>query len=350
MRRIALAGVAGAVSLALVGPVGIASAQEAPASSSATETTVATTTVTETQPPPSDTATSSPEASEASASSETSTSSDTSTAATKSAEQAAPNLTPFDVSVLTDCYADGFGVVTVYLRIPENKGVTYTVSLRDYGSQEFIPDAGLYKAEFGDVGPGIHPLTVTGTDGSSVDIEANLEGCRQDQPRPKEQLDVSVKCAGDVGIVTIQVYNPDTKDTRYLTIKIDDFGTLPPYEEFPFFHDVIAKIVEIAPNGTYEIKLFEGSDLLGAKTITVACAAPGPTPTSAPPQGGVPPAQGGTAPQGATPPAGGLPTTGAAVRGVALLGVTALLLGGALVFIARRRRSAASAVADTPNE
>jgi hypothetical protein len=331
------------IGTALVGTAGGAGAQDVTEDSSTATTTSVIETPTDDSPatpqnpltPPAESAESTGSTGSAGSSGSTGpTGSTESSPRTTQAEKSAP-LSPFDVSVLTDCWPDGFGEVTVFLRIPENSGVKYSVSLPGHDTEvaSYNPDVGSYVVGFTDVAAGIHSVTVTGTDGTHITADANLENCRPTDQRPDDQLKVSVTCRDGLGVVTIQVYNPDTQKASLLTITVDD-AALPPYEDFVFFPDVVAKITELGEDGTYEIKLLDGGTLVDSETITIACAPTATTPSTAPPP------QGGTLPSDG--PSDGLPTTGAAVRGVAVLGVVALLLGAALVLVGQRRRATAA--------
>jgi len=349
LRRIALAGV---VSLSMIGLAGVASAQDAetapaagapaveqpveqpaeqPAADPATEAPAEDTPAEEQQP-----AESEDEGSQTPPDGTDESTDEESPADEPAAEE--PPVTLYDVSLQTDCYDDGYGFVYVYVRTYDENPPVLTATVEGE-SEEFVlyahdEESGLrvFTADFEGLSAGSFPVRVTG-EGVDVTANADLTGCEPDRPAPDDHFSVSVSCVDGNGVVTIQLYVPndemqatDESDRRTYTITVDDF-ILDPYYEYPFIEGVVAKITEIAPDGTFMIGLYDGERLIDEQEITVACAVA----TTLPPT--TPPAQGAPAPGGG----GGLADTGAAVGGLAALGGLALVLGGALVLTGRRR-------------
>jgi hypothetical protein len=281
----------------------------------------------------------------------------------------APPLVESDLTVAAECQrgeqevpsiaGDGTGEVGVFLRTPQRGDAEFTAKVGDLDAQSMVfnGDLGGYVAVFRGVAHGVYSVLVTGTDGTSLISEADLEGCSDEVP-PADKLDVWVKCVdGGTGQITIQVYNPSTKRSRHVTIQVND-QDLPPYEDVPLSPESVARITEMASDGTYKITLLKRGKEIDSKTVTVACTSTTETSStttessttessttesstttesSSTETTTTPPAQGGTVPSGG----GGLATTGAAVGGLAVLGALAVLLGAALVLTGRRRRKAA---------
>ncbi len=240
------------------------------------------------------------------------------------------------VSVLADCY-DGFKSLAVWIDGAE--GVTYEVTLTpDDGSAALTESStkvdDSQRAIFVAPPPAGYTVTVVGSDGSEGGSEVTVERCSSLEPGDPK-LTVDVKCVNDLGTVFIRVANPGSGEVSSFSLDIDDL-TL--YDNLQlaggFFVDIVEQDFE---DGTYKVRLFDAQENeVASEEFTVACApvveptttTPAPVTTTTPaPQGG------------STPSGGGLASTGAAVGGLAVLGLVALAMGGALVLVGRRRNT-----------
>ncbi|MFC7613145.1 LPXTG cell wall anchor domain-containing protein [Actinokineospora soli] len=139
-----------------------------------------------------------------------------------------------------------------------------------------------------------------------------------------------------------------------MTVRFFPVGPFPNKRTFkvegrPEFDDVVqfrgkgpyqwTRHVNAFADGVYTATL-TGEGLSTREQFTVDCVEGGTTTTTtAPPTTSVPATTTSAPPQARPAPVDDLPVTGAAVTGMAVLGLAALGLGGALVFLARRRRA-----------
>jgi len=321
-RRAALMGLIGSISLVMAATAGVAAAQEGDTSSTSMEITRPEVTQTEGQ--------TWMEPAELVPAQESTTS-------TSDEEPPAEPQRPL-VSVLADCY-DGFKSLAVWVEGAD--GVTYEVTLAPAAGGAGVTETssdqdGSQLALFVAPPPDAYVITVVGTDGSEGGSEVTVEACSTLEPGDPV-LTVEVKCVNDYGTVFIRVSNPDTGEVRTFSVDIDG---LPLWDglrlDGGFFVDIVEQDFE---DGTYTIALLEDGQEVASEEITVACA---PVPTTTPEPTTTTPAPTTTtpAPQGGTPPSDGLASTGAAVGGLAVLGLVALAMGSALVLVGRRRRTA----------
>ncbi|HEY0640349.1 MAG TPA: hypothetical protein VGD67_22190 [Pseudonocardiaceae bacterium] len=269
--------------------------------------------------------------------SEPSTASDSGPSTTTSTTTTTPDDEPSGerplVSVVADCH-NGYKSLGVWVDGPE--GVTYDVTLQregddaPFGVQGTEESGGLQLALFVNPPVGEYTVTVVGSDGSTGGSVAAVESCSTLEPGA-EQLTVRVECIDGSGTVFIRVANPGTGDVRTFALDIDDVEV---WDGLRLSGGYFVDIVEQAfADGTYTVVLRQGEKEIDSAEFTVACAPPTTEPTTTQPVTTTTPAPQG----GGTPPSGGLASTGAAVGGIAVLGLVALAIGAALVLIGRRR-------------
>lgn len=237
-----------------------------------------------------------------------------------------------------NCDQNDVGSVQVEIQNSGDTPVTYTVTFRTFPDRKPIltknlelgaGEAGLVDS--GELEEGDYHVSVTGTDGtnfeSKPDKPAFVDRCEEVQV-PDDPLQVVVRCENGEGFLIIRVFNLDQEESKTFTVSIDDIE----FEE-PIVVEVEPKlyvrvdIVDPVADGTYTVRV-TGDGVDHSENVTVACA-PKPTTTTPAPQ-----------PRPAPSDEDGLASTGAAVGGMALLGVVALGLGGGLIVASRRRKNA----------
>ncbi|MDQ3402955.1 MAG: LPXTG cell wall anchor domain-containing protein [Actinomycetota bacterium] len=236
--------------------------------------------------------------------------------------------------------------VMIDLHNPNRAAVDYTIAVA--GQKRTVNVGGGSDAfvEMDPVAGGDYKVTVTGSDGTVTDTDVRVDHC-EDIKKDDDGLQISSRCVDGRSIVTI----------RFFAV-----GPYPAKREFGI--DGSAKYdetVEFTGDGVYQwsrytgdfadgsyIARLSGSGLNTVENFTVACKeAPTTIPTSSDPSSSAPT----SAPTGSTTPdpQGGqgpsdsddnLPVTGTAVGAMVTLGLAALGLGGFLVFMGRRKRSA----------
>lgn len=337
LHRIALAGLVG---VALLGTAGVAVAQESEPPSSAEVTTTAPTE--SASQPAEQPAQQSSDPAEQPASGESAPPAEQ--PAQQAPEQDKKTVEPLkpEVVVETGCYEpdqgnNAAGFVDVKVTNPNDTTVTYKVILKTSPERdkELVLPAGANKtASFGTVPGGQFDIVVTGSNGTSASSEARLDRCDEITTPVNDELQVFVRCVDGHGVMTIYLFNLG-EVTKTLTVSIDDLELGEPVELEGGTYLVYLDEAP-TPDGQYVVRV-KGKGVDTQETVTVACEPPPSTPSttvpSTPPLTTVPPA-----PQGSAAPPGGLAFTGAAVGGVAALGVIVLALGATLVLIGRRRR------------
>lgn len=248
-----------------------------------------------------------------------------------------PVLIAPEVNSGSGCDNDA-GFVVVSIKNPNDVKVEYTVELTreaDPGKpvqtkKQEVGAGATKEVGFDDVASGLFTVRVKSGPGQDVLNGVEVDRCKEIGPID-DPLQVFVRCQDGKGLVTIRVFNLEG-DSRTFTVSIDDLK-LP--GEIELGKDEFAVVVDeaTAEDGTYVVRV-EAEGIDHKETVKVACAPvttpPAPTTTTPPaPQGGV----------AANTGSGGLASTGAAVGGLALLGLLAFGLGGGLLIASRRRRT-----------
>jgi hypothetical protein len=256
-----------------------------------------------------------------------------------------PVLAPPKLSTASGC-DNGTGFAEVDLTNPNDVTVEYTVALvraEDPGTpvQSRTIEVAAGKTEkvgFDDVAGGSFKILVKSSkeETGTVSEEFGVDRCNEIGPID-DPLQVFVRCQNGEGLVTIRVFNTEG-DSRTFTVSVDDLE-LP--GEVDLGQGEFAVVVDElpTPDGTFVVRVkAEGID--HPETVNVACAPPTTTPptetttttttttTTPVPQAAAAPASGG----------GALASTGAAVGGIAVLGLIAFGLGALLLIAGRRRR------------
>ncbi|MGH3859935.1 MAG: LPXTG cell wall anchor domain-containing protein [Actinokineospora sp.] len=256
---------------------------------------------------------------------------------------AAENAPKLDVSA--NCDSRGKEDVTapaplyVDLTNPNRAPVEYKIKAG--GDERVVTLAGGESAflEFEPLTPGLHTVTVTGSDGTVTEAKVAVDDCTG-VDIDEDGLQVEVRCAGTKSVVTFRFFDIGGEYPLSRDFSVDGEDR---YSEKVVFADEGSyqwtKHTGTFADGEYTARLV-GAGLNTVEKFTVKCAdQPGATtePTTTGPAPSTTPA-----PQAGTAPAvdDTLPVTGAAVGTMVALGLAALGLGGFLVITARRKRSA----------